>query len=128
MADEDKNYNATIISSDKDLLQLINDHVKVKLLKMHDYIMMDKKEFLNLMYSIEITQYNTDDFWDYYQKQRPDGKTIIAIENGNGVILHLGDEDGNIMTRIEQPAIHPSKQVDNPNDLPTAEQALCKSW
>lgn len=65
---------------------------------------------------------------DYYQKQRSDGKTIIAIENGNGVILHLGDEDGNIMTRIEQPAIHPSKQVDNPNDLPTAEQALCKSW
>ena len=57
----------------------------------------------------------------YYQKQRPDGKTIIAIKNGNGVILHLGDEDGNILTRIEQPAIHTSKQVDNPEDLPSAE-------
>ena len=32
MADEDKNYNATIISSDKDLLQLISDEVNVKLL------------------------------------------------------------------------------------------------
>ncbi len=34
-----------IVSSDKDLLQLINDNVKVKLLKTHDYIMMDKDEF-----------------------------------------------------------------------------------
>ena len=36
-----------IISSDKDLLQLINSHVKVKLLKTHDYIMMDENEFKN---------------------------------------------------------------------------------
>ncbi len=45
MADEDKNYNATIISSDKDLLQLISDEVDVKLLKQKDYIMMNKKTF-----------------------------------------------------------------------------------
>ena len=64
----------------------------------------------------------------YYQKQRPDGKTIIAVENGDGVILHLGDEDGNIKTRTEQPAIHPTKQVDNPDDLSSAEQALCELW
>ena len=36
MADEDKNYNATIISSDKDLLQLISDEVNAKLLKQKD--------------------------------------------------------------------------------------------
>ena len=41
----DLNLDATIISSDKDLLQLINNHVKVKLLKTHDYIMMDEEEF-----------------------------------------------------------------------------------
>ena len=42
-----KDYDALIISSDKDLLQLITDEVIVKLLKQKDYIMMDKKEFLN---------------------------------------------------------------------------------
>ncbi len=47
MADEDKNYNATIISSDKDLLQLISDEVNVKLLKQKDYIMMDEKTFMD---------------------------------------------------------------------------------
>lgn len=41
------NLEALIISSDKDLLQLINDKIKVKLLKTHDYILMDNNEFLN---------------------------------------------------------------------------------
>ena len=43
--DEDKDLEALIVSSDKDLLQLISDEVTVKLLKMHDYIMMDKQTF-----------------------------------------------------------------------------------
>src|SRR5574344_2823806 len=47
MADEDKNYNATIISSDKDLLQLISDEVDVKLLKQKDYILMNEKTFFD---------------------------------------------------------------------------------
>ena len=38
MADEDKKYDATIISSDKDLLQLISEDVDVKLLKQKDFI------------------------------------------------------------------------------------------
>lgn len=45
MANEDKNYNATIISSDKDLLQLISDEVDVKLLKQKDYILMNEQTF-----------------------------------------------------------------------------------
>jgi len=45
MADEDKMYNATIISSDKDLLQLISPEVDVKLLKQKDYILMNENTF-----------------------------------------------------------------------------------
>ena len=45
LADEDKNYDATIVSSDKDLLQLISDDVNVKLLKQKDYILMNEETF-----------------------------------------------------------------------------------
>ena len=45
--DEKESYEGLIISSDKDLLQLISDKVTVKLLKSKDYIMMDKKTFFD---------------------------------------------------------------------------------
>ena len=45
IVDEEDQFIATIISSDKDLLQLISDEVTVKLLKQTGYIMMDKEEF-----------------------------------------------------------------------------------
>ena len=45
--DENDEYIATIISSDKDLLQLISDDVDVKLLKPKDYIRMDRKVFFD---------------------------------------------------------------------------------
>ncbi|NLC48378.1 MAG: DNA polymerase I, partial [Tenericutes bacterium] len=45
MAYDDDKYDATIISSDKDLLQLISDDVNVKLLKQKDYILMDENTF-----------------------------------------------------------------------------------
>ncbi len=47
IVDNEDEFIATIVSSDKDLLQLISDEVVVKLLKQNDYIMMDKKEFRN---------------------------------------------------------------------------------
>ena len=43
--DEDKEYDATIISSDKDLLQLISPAVDMKLLKQTGFIRMDEEEF-----------------------------------------------------------------------------------
>ena len=45
MADEDPNYDATIISSDRDLLQLISNQVEVKLLKSKDYIKYNPETF-----------------------------------------------------------------------------------
>lgn len=43
--ENDPEYEALIVSSDKDLLQLISDETVVKLLKTKDYIWMDKKTF-----------------------------------------------------------------------------------
>ena len=43
--EEDPDFDATIISSDKDLLQLISDEIDVKLLKQTGFIRMDKKLF-----------------------------------------------------------------------------------
>ena len=45
--DEEDEFIATIVSSDKDLLQLISDEVDVKLLKQSGHIMMTKEEFRN---------------------------------------------------------------------------------
>ena len=43
--EEDPEYTATIVSSDKDLLQLISEETEVKLLKQKDYIRYNKKSF-----------------------------------------------------------------------------------
>ena len=45
MVDSSSDYEGLIVSSDKDLLQLISDKVIVKLLKSKDHIMMDKNRF-----------------------------------------------------------------------------------
>ena len=45
IATEREDFIGTIISSDKDLLQLINDEIDVKLLKQNDHIRMTKEKF-----------------------------------------------------------------------------------
>lgn len=52
IVDEDDEFIATIVSSDKDLLQLISDEVVVKLLKQSGHIMMDRDEFMKT-YQVE---------------------------------------------------------------------------
>ncbi len=44
---KDSKYDGLIISSDKDLLQLITDDVHIKLLKQKDYIYYDKNSFIS---------------------------------------------------------------------------------
>ena len=46
VAEEDEEFDATIISSDKDLLQLISNQVDVKLLKTKDYIRYNHDKFV----------------------------------------------------------------------------------
>jgi len=48
MVDENDGYIATIVSSDKDLLQLISNDVEVKLLKTKDYIRMTPETFFEV--------------------------------------------------------------------------------
>ena len=45
LIEENDDFIGTIVSSDKDLLQLISDQIDVKLLKQKDYIRMDKNVF-----------------------------------------------------------------------------------
>ena len=52
IVDEEDEFIATIVSSDKDLLQLISDEVDVKLLKTSGFIRMDRTEFINT-YGVE---------------------------------------------------------------------------
>ena len=53
IVDEEDEFIATIISSDKDLLQLISDEVEVKLLKTSGFIRMTRDEFKNTYGGIE---------------------------------------------------------------------------
>lgn len=46
--DKREDFISTIISSDKDLLQLISDDNEVKLLKMNDFIRLDKQAFIDM--------------------------------------------------------------------------------
>ena len=47
MIEENDDFIGTIVSSDKDLLQLISKQIDVKLLKQKDYIRMDEKTFFD---------------------------------------------------------------------------------
>lgn len=48
MIDESDDYKGLIVSSDKDLLQLITDKVVMKMLKTKDYVMMTKETFFEI--------------------------------------------------------------------------------
>ena len=49
MTEIDKDFSSLIVSSDKDLLQLITDETEMKLLKQKDYIRYNPKSFKRRM-------------------------------------------------------------------------------
>lgn len=61
---------------------------------------------------------------DMYDKILDNGNKIIAYMNGTGVILHLADDNGNLLTSVNPPVVYPTIAITNPNDLPQAEQDL----
>lgn len=60
---------------------------------------------------------------DIYEKNW-NGLLIIACRNGTGVILHIADKNGNILTNVGD--IHPSIQIDDPQDISKAENDLIR--
>ena len=110
MADEDKNYNATIISSDKDLLQLISDEVNVKLLKQKDYIMMDENKFMEVYGIKPIRMIDLKSLMGDASDNIPGvkgigEKTALSLlqkyETLDGVYNHLDDIGGKTKEKLE---------------------------
>ena len=110
MADEDKNYNATIISSDKDLLQLISDEVNVKLLKQKDYIMMDENKFMETYGIKPIRMIDLKSLMGDASDNIPGvkgigEKTALSLlqkyETLDGVYNHLDDIGGKTKEKLE---------------------------
>ena len=110
MADEDKNYNATIISSDKDLLQLISDEVNVKLLKQKDYIMMDENKFMEVYGIKPIRMIDLKSLMGDASDNIPGvkgigEKTALSLlqkyETLDGIYNHLDDIGGKTKEKLE---------------------------
>lgn len=88
---EKKGYDVLIVSSDKDLLQLIGDKTKVKLLKTKDYILMDKDTFVK-EYSI-----NPDKMIDLKGLQGDPSDNIPGVKGiGEKTALKLLQDYGSI--------------------------------
>ena len=109
--DEEDQFVATIVSSDKDLLQLISDEVVVKLLKSNDYIMMTKDEFRNTygldpIKMIDLKALMGDSSDNIPGVKGIGEKTAIKLltEFGslNGLYNHIDDVKGKIKEKLEE--------------------------
>ena len=108
--DEEDQFVATIVSSDKDLLQLISDEVVVKLLKSSDHIMMTKDEFKNTygldpIKMIDLKALMGDSSDDIPGVKGIGEKTAIKLlteyESLDGIYQHISDIKGKVKEKLE---------------------------
>jgi len=62
-----------------------------------------------------------------YTKKNEDIQ-IKAYIIDKGVVLHLADEKGQILTSGKRPIIYPSTKIENLQDIPEAERQLCRQF
>ena len=108
--EEEKDFVGTIISSDKDLLQLISDEVVVKLLKSNDHIMMNKDEFRNTyqvdpIHMIDLKALMGDSSDNIPGVKGIGEKTAITLLSKygslDGVYAHLDEISGKTKEKLE---------------------------
>ena len=108
--DEEDQFVATIVSSDKDLLQLISDEVVVKLLKSSDHIMMTKDEFKNTygldpIKMIDLKALMGDSSDNIPGVKGIGEKTAIKLlteyESLDGIYQHISDIKGKVKEKLE---------------------------
>ena len=108
--DEEDQFVATIVSSDKDLLQLISDEVVVKLLKSSDHIMMTKDEFKNTygldpIKMIDLKALMGDPSDNIPGVKGIGEKTAIKLlaeyESLDGIYQHISDIKGKVKEKLE---------------------------
>lgn len=58
-----------------------------------------------------------------YTKKNKDIQIKAIIDKG--VVLHLADKKGKILTSTKYPIIYPTIKIDNLQDIPEAERQLC---
>ncbi len=107
---------------EKTFSSLENDSETIQKYK-QDY---NKKQIIkneSIVQELKKLGYYTTNNDDTYEKSLNKDLRIKAMINGTGVMLHLANEKGDILTNVEE-HIYPSEQIDNPLDISKAEHEL----
>ena len=122
--DKSENYNGLIVSSDKDLLQLISDKVIVKLLKSKDYIIMDNKSFFeqygltpDKMIDIKALQGDASD--NIHGVKGIGEKTALKLLQEYGSLENIYDNISDIKTSVATKLINDRQKAFESKDLVT---------
>ena len=124
LINESNDYEGLIVSSDKDLLQLISPKVKVKLLKSHDYIMMDEAEFKNVygldpIRMIDLKGLEGDPSDNIPGVNGIGEKTAIKLLKEYGSVEGIYENIDSITGSVKQKLIDGKKQAFDSKDIAT---------
>lgn len=111
LIDKTCDYQGLIISSDKDLLQLISDKIKVKLLKMESFILMDKEKFKEIYHVEPINMIDLKALWGDKSDNIPGVKGIgekgaISLLEKYNTIENLYEHIDEIKGKIKEKLIN----------------------